>query len=162
MVWLVTRYWWSKRSDHVLQNTIAHDKINLYGKKNPPQIRINRVFVIRIYRKMGSFYRPNPNTVLITITPSRFTSTSRGIYSIFFQPINISISNCLYPFWVWHEIFTLVPNRIFDLLRFVSPIYKLTVQMAYPMRTLEEDICFVEMGWFPNWILVKFRFCPNF
>ena len=34
--------------------------------------------------------------------------------------------------------------------------------MPYPMRILEKDICFIEMGWFPNRILNKFRFSPNF
>ena len=39
---------------------------------------------------------------------------------------------------------------------------ELSVQMAYPVRTLEVDIFFVEMDWFPNRILVKFRFSSNF
>ena len=43
-----------------------------------------------------------------------------------------------------------------------SPIFELSVQMAYPMRILEEDICFIKMGWFPNRILYSFRFSPNF
>ena len=34
--------------------------------------------------------------------------------------------------------------------------------MDYPMGITEEYICFVEMGWFPNRILDKFRFSPNF
>ena len=203
MVWLATRYRWSKRSDHVLQSTIAHgrrpavnisdkldNKINLYGKKTPPQIRISRAFAIRLYRMLGSFYRPNPNPVFITITPSRVTSpkdnqskisTSQETYPVNLlphreessqlcvQPINISISNCLYPFWAWNEIFTVVcfvgigwfSIRILDNFRF-SPIFELSVQTAYPMRILEENICFVEMGWLPNQILVKLRFSPDF
>ena len=32
--------------------------------------------------------------------------------------------------------------------------------MADPMIILEEDICFVEMGWFPIQILDNFRFSP--
>ena len=69
MVCLATRYRWSKRLDHVLQNTIArgpkpdvniphklNDEINTYGKKTPPHIRINRLLVICLYRNMGSFY----------------------------------------------------------------------------------------------------------
>ena len=34
--------------------------------------------------------------------------------------------------------------------------------MDYPMIIIKEDICFVEMCWFPNRILDKFRFSPNF
>ena len=130
MVWLATRYWRSKRSDHVLHNTIArspkpavnisdnlNDKIFLYGKKSTPRIRINRVLAIRIYRNLSSFYRPNPITLFILITPSKVTSSnnnyskismSRETYPVdllphreepsqlCFQSIYISISNCLH------------------------------------------------------------------
>ena len=108
MVFLATRYWLSKISDHVLQNTIAHgrrlavnisdkldEKINLYGKKTPPQIRINRIFAFRLYRMLGSFYIQNPNTVFVAITPSRVIlpkdnkskfATSRETYSVDLLP----------------------------------------------------------------------------
>ena len=41
------------------------------------------------------------------------------------------------------------PIRILDNFKF-SPIFELSVQMAYPMKTLEEDICFVQNGLIPN------------
>ena len=34
--------------------------------------------------------------------------------------------------------------------------------MAYPMRTLEEDICFVEMGWFPKSYFGQIRIQSEF
>ena len=51
-----------------------NDESNLYGKKTPPQIRINRVLAISLYGKLGNFYRPSPSTVFISIMPSKVTS----------------------------------------------------------------------------------------
>ena len=86
-----------------------------------------------------------------------------------FQPINISIFELFVPFLglTWNINFCLfcqnglIPKSDFGQFK-SSPIFELSVQMDYPMRTLEEDICFVEMGWFQNRIFVKFRFSPNF
>ena len=53
------------RSRLSIFQTISTTKLNCIGKKNLRQIRINRVLAIRLYKKLGSFYRPNPNTVFI-------------------------------------------------------------------------------------------------
>ena len=53
----------------------AQQRNTLYGKRPPPQIRINRGLEIIFHRNKGSFYRPNPSTVFISITPSTDTST---------------------------------------------------------------------------------------
>ena len=98
---------------------------NLYGKKPPPDIRINRGFTVCLYRNKDIFYRQNICTVLNLIAPSTvtakkwqlvkichvsrnlsscFTATSRGTYPILlFQPnhhMNFLLCICLLPIMV--------------------------------------------------------------
>ena len=98
----------SNSSDNVLINIKAHglkpvvnisdkldDKINLYGKKNPPHIRINRVFVICIYMMLDSFiYRiqilsslqSHLQELLHQNTTSQKFATSRETYPVDLLP----------------------------------------------------------------------------
>ena len=63
---------------------------NLNGNTTPPHIRINRGLVIFIYRKKGSFYRPNICTVFNSILSSEFISTKWQLVKICHVSINLS------------------------------------------------------------------------
>ena len=131
------------------------------GYKPPPQQYQQRGLLIRHYRKKGRFI-----VQILTLSPvwsihqlllqqkenkSKF-ATSRETFPVdflprhdessqfCFQPIYIPILNCLYPFWAWHEIFSVV---------------SFSEMGWFPIRILDN------FRFSPNSILDNFRFSPN-